>query len=173
MLCVHSAKHEWTLLQWICDVASLLDSHPALDLATILANARARGLERMLLLGLGLAQQTFGTVFPSPVQQRLNSDAGAAALVEALAGRLFTPGLEASPVWEISRLRLAMRERFRDRAAYVFRTLVTPTEKHLRLVALPDGLHGLYVPLKIVHDYLALPIWSLARRTKRDPAQRS
>jgi hypothetical protein len=172
VLCVHSAKHEWTLLQWICDVASLLESRPALDLDAILAHARARGLERMLLLGLGLAQRMFATSLPPPVQQRLNSDAAAAALVEVLVSRLFTPGLETSPVWEISRLRLAMRERLRDRAAYLFRTVVTPTEKHLRLVALPDAVHGLYVPLKLVHDYVALPVWHLARRMTGDPAER-
>ena len=140
MLCVHSAQHEWTLLQWICDVASLLESHPALDLAAILARARERGPGCMMLLGFGLAQRTFGTAFPPPVQQRLNSDAGAAALLEVLASRLFTPGLETSAVYEISRLRLAMRERFRDRAAYG--TLRAGLEKKGRPIGLLDTLIG-------------------------------
>jgi len=167
VLCVHSAKHEWTLLQWICDVAALLERRPALDLATILANAREHGVERMVLVGLGLARRTFGTGLPSSVQQRLNADTTAAALVETFANRLFSGGVETSPVYEISRLRLAMRERWRDRAAYVLRTLLTPTEKHLRLMALPAGLHGLYVPVKIVHDYAASPVWQLTRRFRK------
>jgi len=68
----------------------------ALDLDAILARARARGLERMLLLGLGLAQRTFATRLPPPVQQRLNSDAAAAAMVECWPTAV-TPGLETSP----------------------------------------------------------------------------
>lgn len=167
VLCIHSSKHEWTRLQWVCDVAALLGSRPELDLAEILADARARGFERMVLVGLGLAQRIFGMGFPSAVQQRLNVDTTAVVLVETFANRLFTRGSETSAIYELSRLRLAMRERWRDRAGYVLRTLTTPTAKHLRLVALPSGLQGLYVPVKIVHDYLALPVWRLTRRLRK------
>jgi hypothetical protein len=164
VLCIHSAKHEWTRLQWICDVAALLESRPELDLAAILANARERGFERMMLVGLGLAHRIFSTRFSSTVEQRLHGDAMAISLVDTFARRLFTGGVETSAIYELSRLRLAMRERARDRAAYVLRTITTPTAKHVGLVALPAGAHGLYVPLKLVHDYVALPLWQLTKR---------
>jgi hypothetical protein len=163
-LCVHGSKHEWTRLQWICDVAALIERYPDLDLATLLEDARSRGVARMLLLGLGLAQRTLGARTPSVVMRSLESDPVASRLVERFADRLFRGSLETSPFSELSLLRLEMRERQRDRAAYVFRTLTTPTEKHLRLCAMPAAFSALYIPLKIGHDYIASPVWRLWRR---------
>jgi len=167
VLCIHGSKHEWTRLQWICDVAALVQTHPALDLDSVLANARARGLERMVLLGLGLARHVFDTSLPPPVLQRLNKDTASARLVHALSARLFDQVLANSPLYSPSALRLGMRERARDRALYLFRTVTTPTEKHLRLTNLPPPLWWLYFPLKIAHDYVALPAWQLSRQARR------
>lgn len=167
VLCVHGSKHEWTRLQWICDVAALLQSHPDLDLDPVLANARTRGLERMVLVGLGLARHVFDTALPPRVLQRQNADAASARLVRALSARLFDQGLVNSPVHAPSALRLEMRERTRDRALYMFRTVTTPTEKHLRLFDFPPALRWLYFPVKFAHDYVALPAWQLSRQAQR------
>jgi hypothetical protein len=51
-----------------------------------------------------------------------------------------------------------MRERRRDRIAYLLRTIFTPTIEHVTLVSLPRGLRFLYYPLKLAVDYVALPV---------------
>ena len=171
VLCVHASKHDWSRLQWICDVAAVLESHPGLDLGAVLDSARARGFERMVLLGLGLAQHMLGTALAPIAQARLQSDAEAVALVNTIADRLFI-GLPGMPeIYKISRLQLRMRERYQDRVAFVFRTLTTPTLGILQFVALPTGLQGLYVPVKLMH-VVALPIWRLVRPRRRRAAGR-
>jgi len=171
VLCVHGSKHEWARLQWICDVAALTERQPELDLAAILEEARSRGLARMLLLGLGLAQRMLGARMPAAIVQSLEADPAAAHLIERIAQRLFLGDPETSAVSEVSRLRIAMRERRRDRAKYIVRTVLTPTEKHLRICELPLSLSALYVPLKLAHDYVAMPAWRLWRRVV--PARRA
>jgi glycosyltransferase involved in cell wall biosynthesis len=165
--CVHASKHEWTRLQWICDVAGLLARHPEADVDAALGVARAHGVERMVLMGLGLVQRIYGAALPSGALQRLKADAVALRLTGALAGRLFEASRETSTLWRANRLRMRMRERWRDRAVYVFRTVVTPTEKHYRLVDLPPSMRFLYLPVKLVHDYLAWPAWQIRNRAAR------
>lgn len=62
-------------------------------------------------------------------------------------------------------------DRRRDRAfrrihfAYLYRlrfvgsSILSPELRHIRMVALPRPLAFLYMPLKILHDYVALPVW--------------
>ncbi len=159
VLCIHGSKHEWTRLQWIADVAVLIGRCPQLDLPLVLAQARARGTLRMTLLGLGLARHVLGTPMPDVVNRALAQDRCAARLVSHFAVRLFAGRLEAPSPAQFSRWRSAMRERCTDRARYAVRTVLTPTARHYRLCALPASLAWLYVPIKLAHDYLALPAW--------------
>src|SRR5262249_12933710 len=55
-LCVHGAKHLWARLVWVCDIAELIRTHPALDWVRVARQARRLRGERMLLLGLCLAR---------------------------------------------------------------------------------------------------------------------
>ena len=41
--------------------------------------------------------------------------------------------------------------------------MTTPRVIHFRMVRLPDSLFFGYVAVKIVHDYLVLPIWNLGK----------
>ena len=51
ILCVHGAKHYWSKLGWICDVAELLRAHPGLKWTTLLLQAKQLGGRRILLSG--------------------------------------------------------------------------------------------------------------------------
>jgi hypothetical protein len=51
ILCVHGAKHFWSRLGWICDVAAVLRVAPQLDWERCLAQASRLGGKRMLALG--------------------------------------------------------------------------------------------------------------------------
>ena len=166
-VCVHASKHEWTRLQWVLDVAGLIERHPRLDAGALLETARAHGVERMVLVGVALAKRIYGTRLPTHALQRLNDDRETARLVETFAARLFVGSVEETSIWQLSTLRMRMRERWSDKVAYVLRTATTPTEKHYRLIALPDGLRFVYVPLKVAHDYVAWPLWQLGKLARR------
>ena len=67
-------------------------------------------------------------------------------------------------IYTLTAFRLRMRERTADRVRYVARTLATPRDIHFSLLRLPDALFFLYTPLKLVHDYVLLPVWMLGKR---------
>jgi ubiquinone/menaquinone biosynthesis C-methylase UbiE len=113
----------------------------------------------MVLLGLALARDVCGAALPPVVQARLDMDPVADALAQNTCARLFLEDNATPDQSRITAYRFRMRERWRDRIAYVLRTLCTPREKHLAMVSLPAPLFFLYIPLKLIHDYLLLPAW--------------
>ena len=67
ILCLHGAKHYWTRLSWVCDLAELIRVHAGLDWGRVLEEAAIQGCRRMLLLGLFIAHQLLGTGLPEGV----------------------------------------------------------------------------------------------------------
>ncbi len=157
-LCVHGSKHEWTELRWICDVAELAARRPEIDWAATLARAERQGCARMLRLGLALAERVLAAPLPASVRHAVVSDATALALAAQVEGRLFDVDYDAPSVFRVSRFRIRMRERARDRVACLTRTLTTPQVAHVRLLRLPPALRTLYGVITPVIDYLALPL---------------
>jgi hypothetical protein len=85
ILCVHGAKHAWERLGWVCDVAELLRTRQKdARWEGTMAQATALGGERMLLLGLYLANDLLGATLPERVAQRVRAD----STVKVLAGRI-------------------------------------------------------------------------------------
>lgn len=74
ILCVHGSKHMWERLGWICDIAELLRNSQEIDWEQLIGKARKLGCERMLLLGLFLANTILGASLPPIVHQRIIAD---------------------------------------------------------------------------------------------------
>lgn len=75
ILCVHGAKHRWEQLRWICDIAELINTHQQrIDWERLMEQARMQGGERMLLLGLYLAQHLLGVRLPEDLMKQIESD---------------------------------------------------------------------------------------------------
>ena len=66
--------------------------------------------------------------------------------------------------WKFQWLLWGMRDGWRDRLVYLFRTLTTPTSLHTRRMPLPRFLTALYVVLVPVHDYLLVPAFRMFRK---------
>ncbi len=149
VLCAHGAKHLWERLEWICDVAELLRRVPLSDGDGLLERARALGAERMLLLGLRLAVDLLGAPLPERLQRNVAANPVVAALAEQVRERLFrhTPGALPDP-WELRAFHLRVRERWRDRARYVWYVVTTPNAADWRIVRLPPSLSVLYYALR-------------------------
>ena len=153
LLCLHGAKHCWSRLGWICDVAELIESHPGLDWDWLLPEARRRGGRRMLLLGLRLAHELLRVSLPRAVAESLRRDRHVAALFEQVCGSLF-PTIPAPPRGAAAVLlfNLRSRERWRDKLQ-VFHVLHPgPADG----VGLPRGLSLLRYalrPLRLVRVY--------------------
>lgn len=167
ILCLHGSKEQWTRLQWICDVAELLRARPDLDWDVIVDRARNQGCLRMLYLGLLLAKRMLDAPVPARIAERAAADAMALRLASELRRRFFAGPPVEHQIYRLSSFRLRMRERMRDKAGYIFRTITTPRVQHFGICALPDALFFAYVPIKLVHDYVLLPPWLLGKAIAR------
>jgi hypothetical protein len=148
ILCVHNAKHLWERLSWLCDVSELIAGQPELDWDRLLGEARELGVERMVLLGLLLAQELLGAVLPPAVARRARGDRAAVALGREIAADLFRPRAGSLPPFAEMRFCVRARERLRDKARLLVRSALTPTVTEVALLPLPAALAPLYYPLR-------------------------
>jgi len=170
ILCVHGTKHRWEKLMWICDIAELVDAdRDKIDWPRLLERARARGGERMLLLGLYLAQDLLGTALPGEVVARINVDSRIKSLAAQVDKALFPESSKASAFYDEHPIFYwKARERMRDKLAllwkylpeYFFR-LVVPNKKDQAVVQLPPFLSIGYYLIRPVR--LVLRHWSTFR----------
>lgn len=84
LLAGHGTKEAWRSLDWICDIAMLVDRCPDLDWSEIHQHARRRRCGDAVLLACTLADRLLGTPLPGPLAKPL----AASARVPRLAGAL-------------------------------------------------------------------------------------
>ncbi|NTW03240.1 MAG: nucleotidyltransferase family protein [Oscillochloris sp.] len=123
VLCVHGSKHLWERLNWICDIAELVRSSPDLDWAQLLGQAQLHGAERMLLLGLALANRLLELPIPALIQGRIAADASHIEPLIAEVLQVLFPNREQEDDLALRRplFYLRMRERLRDQVWVCFR----------------------------------------------------
>jgi hypothetical protein len=161
LLCVHGSKHVWDRLIWICDVVLLLRTHPQLSWERVWQTAANCRAERMLALGLLLAEGLAPGCVPEVVRERCRRDKVAIRLAARACEWLFMPrhsyyhGLRRA--WFL----LAMREKQRDRRPLIKRfcyQAITPGEADRAMFALPvwcDFLYYAVRPLRLLLKMLA------------------
>ena len=141
VLCLHAAKHQWAQLGMIRDIAAF--SSMKLDWDWIFREARRLGISRILILSLLLAERLLGTKIPADY-----NDPRETAECDAIASKIkfaLEQGREPSPEsMAYFRFMLQIRERWRDRARFLWRLVVTPSVGEWKAVQLPDVLFPLY-----------------------------
>ncbi len=120
VMCVTGGIREWTVGGELCDVAWLLRNHPEINLRQVRTRARAQGVERLLLLGLGLAQQALGL----PVDAAVTDNPRVRRMLPEFASRLLADQASKPRRTAMTRLQLQLRDRLSDRSRYVVRTLL-------------------------------------------------
>jgi len=173
-LCIHGARHGWSRLVWVTDVAELLRrTSPVLDWERMFANAERQGVRRILAVGVLVARLLLEAPVTPSGTARLDADPEAVSLARSLADRL-CEGHETPLNW--LSVHLAIRERLRDRVRhcqriasmpsrasgllptpvrwYVLATIpFTPNERDWAFLPLPPQLRLFYVflrPLRLV-----------------------
>ena len=165
MLAIHGGKEMWWNIKWACDVGAFLASHPKLDWGAIIERARAQGCLRMVVLAASLARKFLGAAVPEFISTAESSD----PIIESMIGRIAARWQADEPLGPPSHKTLSMdRMRLHDgvvrRARYVTRTWFLPGPHHVAAMPLPKGLGFAYIPLKIAHDVIALPLWRVYRQ---------
>jgi hypothetical protein len=140
-LCAHGAKHEWTRVRWICDVAQLIDRlnpEEIREAAGVAGDARASGI---LALGLRLTSEVFGQDIGGYRVSSAVAGSRSGALADRVRKRLglsddvtmkegwldrVEPGASALLFWSTT------RDSWMDRLASMIRVVFVPTENDLR-----------------------------------------
>ena len=141
LLAGHGTKEAWLQLNWVADFAFLVERHPELDWARLLARARRRHCGDAVLLAMTMAHRLLGTAIPDAL---LASVAGRPR-VGSEADRIITvlrQGIPEGPREHLYDLLLCDRPIDRWRA--LARTTLTPTAGDYHAMPLPRALWPLY-----------------------------
>ncbi len=141
ILSAHGAKHCWSHLGLICDVAWLITSHPP-DWPSLLSRARKLGIQRMVLLASALATEVFD------VPGLLQPDPAISSLVDEIVAALFGAHHDETSIRASASLHMRMRERRRDRWGYFLRLATRPGIEDWEMLDLPRPLRFLYPLLR-------------------------
>jgi hypothetical protein len=152
ILCVHGAKSFWQELYLICDVAELVSSHRGMDWERVAKQAATLGSERMLFLGLYLANDLLEADLPEDIFGRVRADPAVKALVKWVCERLFLEGKAPPRIFEGAQfypIHLKMRERLKDKIRYCARAVGTTNVEDWRFSTVREYLFPLYYALRI------------------------
>jgi protein O-GlcNAc transferase len=169
VLAIHGGKELWWNIKWVCDIAAFIAAHPRLDWIALLARAREQGCLRMLLLATALARRYFDAAVPQAIVAAECSDPRVEFLVGRIVhGRWLADEATGPPTTSTLSLdRLLLHDGLARRTRYVARTLFLPGPHHVAAMPLPRPLASAsaYVPIKLAHDLVALPLWRIYRQT--------
>jgi len=153
-LAVHGAKHAWSRLCWLSDIAHLI--HRAdLDQDTVRRRAERWHIARIVKIALYLAQWTLGTELPESLQTWIQEDRDASKLAEVLVRNLFGDKKIRTESRTYFKVFAHQREHPADRVRMWALLATTSSLSEWRTVRLPDSLFSLYG---------AVRFWRLSRR---------
>lgn len=143
VLCLHAAKHLWTRLIWLSDIAEILRTQN-IDYSLVFSRARALGLARILGVSFWLVQNVFRADLPQAAGEMIANDSRVSALGGEFGARLLGGEAYDFESTEYFRLILKLRERRGDRWRYLWRLVWTPGAGDVAAVRLPEALFPLY-----------------------------
>jgi hypothetical protein len=127
--CIHGAKHFWERLMWAADIAAIVVRHPEIDWERVRQAARDVGAERMVHVGLLLAESLLGVPVPAEMTANTKADSAARDLVRQVEGWLPTAGYRPPPLRQRAIFRQKMGGGGMRGAAYLVRLSLSPTEE--------------------------------------------
>ena len=156
ILCVHGAKHLWARLAWICDIAEIIRAHWAIDWARVVDQASELRSERILFLGLFLANALLGADLPEEVMRRIQADPMVHSLGRKVRKRLFMDADHPPGSLESCFFHLKARERLWDGARTCLGMAIIPTVEEWIRMPLPPSLSPLlylFRPMRLIGKY--------------------
>ena len=140
-------------------MAELVRTRTDLGWEILLERAASSGSDRMLFLGLYLANRLLDTPLPEHIASKLEEQSSVISLAKEVSRRLFA-GVEQEPasISQSIRFNWAVRAGWRSRLRYC-RLLLQPTDADIETVPLPRPLNFAY--------YLMRPFGLLRRDRER------
>jgi hypothetical protein len=127
--CIHGAKHFWERLMWPADIAAIVTRHPEIAWERTRQAAKEVGAERMLHVGLFLAESLLGVPVPTAMAATTKADGAARDLVRQVEGWLPTAGYAPPSLLQRAMFRLKMGGGGLGGASYLMRLSLSPTDE--------------------------------------------
>ncbi len=143
VLAVHSAKHVWGRLIWLCDIAQIL-KHKDLNWSSIQSRARTYGVERILHITMLLANRFLEMEIPGPLRRAIEQDQPARSLAREIAPAVVRGVSYEEEKLSYFHLIMRLRERRMDRLRFLVRLTFTPGPGEWEAIYLPKPLFSLY-----------------------------
>jgi hypothetical protein len=143
VLCLHAAKHLWTRLIWLSDIAETLRTQ-TVDYSLVFSRARTLGIARILGVSFWLVKNVLRADLPQPAEEMIAADPRVPALGSEFAERLTRGASYDFESTEYFRLILKLRERRGDRWRYLWRLVWTPGVGDVAALRLPEALFPFY-----------------------------
>jgi Uncharacterised nucleotidyltransferase len=139
--CVHAAKHEWSRLGMLRDIAAL--ARFDLDWTQVEHEVRRLGIVRIVLISLLLARDLLGYQLPDIFG--VGHDIGICEqLANGFQRRLRNGDQPDTDSLDYFRTMLRLRERWQDRARFAVRLAITPSVREWHSLSIPDRLFPMY-----------------------------
>jgi hypothetical protein len=148
VLCLHAAKHLWTRLIWVADIAEALRTQ-SIDHAQVLERARKCGVVRMLGVSFWLVKNVLRLELPKSAEEVIASDPQVPILGAEFAERLARGTAYDLESTKYFRLIGRLRERRSDRYRYLWQLVWTPGASDVAAMQLPEVLFPLYRIVRI------------------------
>ena len=127
--CIHGGKHFWERLMWIADIALIAARNREIYWNDVFRFAQEVRAERMLCVGLQLANRVLDANFPGDIQDRISRDQEVQPLCAQIIGWLPMAGLAPPSLRERALFRIRMAGGGVAGAAYLSRLSLAPTEE--------------------------------------------
>ena len=160
ILCEHGARHQWSQLSWVYDVAGIVETKN-INLPFLIEQSKKIGNKRPLLLGLLLASDLLDTDLSPGIYWMAKGDKAVRANAEQVKKDLITrDSFRGSSELHASGRMNELEFYFHLMSRYqILRTLLlgyTPRTKDLNIASLPDALFPLYYlvrPLRLIKTH--------------------
>ena len=148
VLCLHAAKHLWTRLIWLSDIAETLRSQ-TIDYSLVSSRARETGIARILGVSFWLVKNLLRAEIPHGAEEMIAFDSRIPTIGGEFAERLARGAAYDFESTEYFRLLFNLRERRGDRWRYLWRLFWTPGAGDIAAVQLPEPFFPVYRIVRI------------------------
>jgi protein O-GlcNAc transferase len=159
LLAIHGGKEMWRKLKWACDFAGFVEAFPHLNWAVVAGRARAQGCLRMLLLATSLARSFFNSTIPHAITTAEREDPTIEPMVRRIVQEWQADEPAQSPAHNFNRDWLRLHDGIVRQIRYVAQCVFLPGPDLVASMPLPRHLGFAYIPIKLAHDLVALPLW--------------
>lgn len=143
VLCVHSAKHDWKKLSWICDIAEFI-KRENIDWEEIIVSSKKLGIKRMIIVNLILARDLFNLNIPAEIKNEINKDSTATKIARNIKKQIFIEQKESLNLFEKFFLDFRKRESIFYGIKDCFNSFTKPGYRDFNDFPLPEPLFPLY-----------------------------